>query len=80
MPMPELSPLVAPNLVCRDCGSVLKPKVVFMNRGQKRIVSHLEYECRNEKTGCSYRVESSVMTSMEMKPLRPDGSIAKVGA
>lgn len=76
MSMPELSPLIAGNLVCRECGSVLKPKSVMQKRGQKTIVSHLEYVCENPKTGCNYKVKSTNMLSAEMIPLREDGSEA----
>lgn len=76
MSMPELSPLVAANLVCHECGNVMKPKAVMANRGQKKVVSHLEYECINPKTGCRYRVKSTDMTHAEMIPMREDGSEA----
>lgn len=79
MSMPELSPLVAANLVCHDCGQVIKPKAVMARRGQKEVVSHLEYRHTNKKTDCNYMVESTLMTSMEMKGLREDGSMVQVG-
>ena len=79
MSMPELSPLVAANLVCHECGEIIKPKAVMGNRGQKKVVSHLEYRHTNKKTDCNYVVESTTMTSMEMRPLREDGSLVKVG-
>jgi predicted Rdx family selenoprotein len=78
MSMPDLSPLIAHNLVCRDCGSVLKPKAIMARRGQKDFVDHLEYRCVNAKTGCSYKIESNSMAPWEMKPLRLDGSEAKI--
>lgn len=78
MSMPELSPLVAANLVCRECGEIIKPKVVMGNRGHKKIASHVEYVHVNAKTGCNYKLESTVMTTSEMRPLRADGSVINV--
>jgi hypothetical protein len=80
MSIPDLSPLVAANLVCHDCGTVLKPKVVFGRKGQKQVVDHLEYECRNPKTGCRYKVLSTEMThsSAQMVALREDGSEVRI--
>jgi hypothetical protein len=77
--MPELSPLVAANLVCHECGTILKPKVVMGRKGQKQVVDHLEYVCKNPKTGCNYKVQSTIMTSMEMLALRDDGSEVRIG-
>ena len=79
MSMPELSPLVAANLVCHECGTILKPKVVMGRKGQKQVVDHLEYVCKNPKTGCNYKVQSTIMTSMEMLALRDDGSEVRIG-
>ena len=42
---PESSPLIAASLVCRECGKTMKMKVIFKKRGQKQVVSHLEYTC-----------------------------------
>jgi RNase P subunit RPR2 len=79
MSIPELSPLVAANLVCHECGTVMKPKVVMGRRGQKQVVSCLEYVCNNPKTGCRYKVQSTSMTSMEMLAMREDGSEVRIG-
>ena len=79
MSIPELSPLVAANLVCHECGTILKPKVVMGRKGKKQVVSHLEYVCKNKETGCNYKVQSSTMTSMEMVALREDGSEVRIG-
>jgi hypothetical protein len=79
MSIPDLSPLVAANLVCHDCGTVLKPKVVMGRKGQKTVVDHLEYSCVNPKTGCKYKVRSFTMTNMEMVALREDGSEVRIG-
>ena len=38
MSIPDFSPLVAANLVCHECGTVLKPKVVMGRKGQKQVV------------------------------------------
>lgn len=78
MSMPELSPLIAANLVCHECGKRMEPRAVMANRGQKKVVAYLEYECVNEKTGCRYKVRSTDMTHAEMIPLRADGSEAKL--
>lgn len=79
MSIPELSPLIAANLVCHECGAVMKPKVVMRHKGQKQVVSHLEYVCKNKETGCNYKVQSTSMTSMEMVALREDGSEVRIG-
>lgn len=78
MSMPELSPLVAPNLVCPDCGTSIAPRAVKAHRGQKEIVTHLEYKHVNKKTGCNYVIDSSQRTSFEMIGLREDGSRVQV--
>ena len=79
MSMPDLSPLVAATLVCHECGTVLKPKVVFGRKGQKQVVDHLEYVCKNPKTGCNYKVQSKLMQSGDMLALRDDGSEVRIG-
>jgi hypothetical protein len=50
-------------------------------RGQKQVVDHLEYVCKNPKTGCNYKVHSTVMTdsSSQMVALRDDGSEVRIG-
>jgi hypothetical protein len=48
-------------------------------KGQKQVVDHLEYVCKNPKTGCNYKVQSTIMTSMEMLALRDDGSEVRIG-
>ena len=75
---PESSPLIAANLVCRECGKNMKMKVIHKKRGQKQVVSHLEYTCKNQETGCNYKVESTSMIQGEMTPLREDGSPVQV--
>lgn len=79
MSMPELSPLVAANLVCPDCGQTIKPKPVIGKRGAKEIVTHLEYRHQNEARGCNYVMESTVRTPLEMFPVRVDGTLVKIG-
>ena len=79
MSMPELSPLIAANLVCHECGTVMKPKVVFGRKWQKQVVDHLEYVCKNPKTGCNYKVNSTLMGQEEMIALRDDGSEVRIG-
>jgi hypothetical protein len=74
MSMPELSPLIAGNLACHECGTIMEPKVIMMKKGHKQVASHLEYECRNQETGCNYRVRTNHMTNSEMVGLREDGS------
>lgn len=78
MSMPELSPLVAPTLVCPDCGDLLKPKPVKAKRGHKEIVTHLEYRHLNKDSGCGYVIQSSERCSFEMLPLREDGTVVKL--
>lgn len=80
MSIPDLSPLLAANLVCHECGTVLKPKVIMGRRGQKQVVSHLEYTCINPKTGCRYKINSTTMAgSIEMLAIREDGSEVRIG-
>jgi hypothetical protein len=80
MSVPDLSPLLAANLICHDCGRVLKPKAVMGRRGQKQVVDHLEYVCQNKETGCNYKINSTTMAgSIEMVALREDGSEVRIG-
>jgi hypothetical protein len=80
MSIPELSPLLAANLVCHKCGTLMKPKVVMGRKGKEQVVSHLEYVCINPKTGCRYKVSSTTMAgSIEMVALREDGSEVRIG-
>jgi hypothetical protein len=48
-------------------------------KGQKQVVNHLEYVCKNKETGCNYKVQSTLMQSGEMLALREDGSEVRVG-
>lgn len=73
MSTPDLSPLVAAQLICHECGQAMKMKVVKGRKGQKETVDHLEYVCKNPKTGCKYKVSSTLMHSGEMVALRDDG-------
>lgn len=75
MSTPDLSPLVAAPVVCRDCSTVLKPVPIKGRRGQREVVTHLEYHCKK----CSYKMQSTLMTSMEMFPVREDGTMVKLG-
>jgi hypothetical protein len=78
MSMPDRSPLLAGELACFTCGSIMKPKVVMGPRG----VDHIEYECKGEKDGKlkhdAYRIDSTAMISAEMKPMRIDGTAVKL--
>lgn len=79
MSMPDLSPLIAAPLVCHSCGQTMKMKVVKRRHGQSgEKVSHLEYTCKNEETGCNYKVESTNMVQAEMRAMREDGSVVEV--
>lgn len=73
--IPDHSPLIACDLICSGCGNVLHPTIVRNSRG---AVQHLEYRHRNEVAGCSYIIHSNVMINSEMKPMRADGSEAKI--
>jgi hypothetical protein len=79
MSVPELSPLVAGNLVCHECGKPMKMEVVMGRKGQKQVVSHLKYTCINKQTGCRYTLNSTGMTNGEMVALREDGSEVRIG-
>lgn len=77
--IPDNSPLIAANLVCRQCGKTLEPLVVMQRRGKEEVADHLVYECKNEETGCSYRIETNVMINSEMIMIRKDGTEARPG-
>ena len=67
MSMPDLSPLIFTDLVCRQCGQVMKKQAVMGRRGQKTVATHILYTCVNKESGCDYRVESTDMLRGEMK-------------
>ena len=73
MAMPEKSPLLAQNVVCGNCGTILEPKVIMGPRG----VTHVQYECRNSKHD-PYQMDSFQMLCCEMKPIRDDGTVVKL--
>lgn len=73
--LPDLSPLLAPDLICHTCAEKIIGKVVTTPRGN---VLHVRYEHRNEKTGCSYWFTQNTMVQAELKALRPDESEAKL--
>lgn len=65
---PSLSPYLAPNIICPNCGSVLTPEVVAMGKGK---VSDLQYVCVNEKADCGYIFRASLQHIMgEDVPLK----------
>jgi hypothetical protein len=72
--IPDHSPLLLIPVACHSCGKVLEPKVIM----GRHSVSHIEYECRNEKTGCSYRIETNTYLQGEMKGVRMDGTVPKL--
>jgi transcription initiation factor TFIIIB Brf1 subunit/transcription initiation factor TFIIB len=72
--IPDHSPMILADLVCAQCGTVLKPKIIKGRRG----VDHIEYQCINPEVGCSYRIETNVMIAAEMKGVRNDGSGVKL--
>ena len=74
MPTPDHSPLIANDLVCSKCGTVLKPKVVMGPRG----VACIEYQCTNKETQCAYKLARFEPVSCEMVPVRDDGSPVKL--
>ena len=65
--VPEHAPLVAGNVMCHTCGSILKPIPVKGRNG----VNAIRYECRNKDTGCSYMVESTAYLASEVVPILP---------
>jgi hypothetical protein len=73
--IPDHSPLIACDLICHGCGAIMKPEIIRNNRN---VVQYLEYKHRNEVSGCSYTIQSNVMINAEMKPMRADGSEAKI--
>lgn len=73
--IPDHSPLIASDLICHGCGEVLKPTIVRNNKG---VVQKLVYKCVNPSYGCSYTFESNAYAQVEMRPLRSDGTEAKL--
>jgi hypothetical protein len=65
--VPEHAPLLAGNVVCHTCGSILKPEVVKGRSG----VSAIRYSCYNKDSGCSYFTETNQYLSSEVLPSRP---------
>jgi len=76
--IPDNSPIIAANIVCSQCGNVLLPKVVMVQRGKDQVADHVEYTCINEERGCRYKVETNVMLQAEMMKLREDGTEARL--
>ena len=68
----EHAPLLAGNVVCHTCGSLLKPQIIKSRRG----VECIRYECHNAETGCSYRTEVNTYLSSELVPIRPEQKTA----
>jgi hypothetical protein len=66
---PEHAPLYAGPVACHTCGSLLKAIVILGRNG----VQGIRYECKNEKTGCSYKVDTNVYMTAEPEAIRPDG-------
>ena len=65
--VPDHSPLIAANVACHTCGSILKPQIIKSRRG----VECIRYECHNKETGCSYRTEVNTMLTAECTAVRP---------
>lgn len=72
--VPSLSPLIAYDIVCSQCGQIVKPEVVMSSFGR---VECIKYTHINEEIGCRYVVRNNEMTRGEMIPIRPDGTEAK---
>ena len=75
-PIPEQSPLEAGDIMCGACGTILKAKAKLGLRWVDSVV----YECRNEETGCSWRLERKVyvQNGTGMIGIRPDGTETKL--
>lgn len=71
--MPDRNPFIASDLICPTCGEIIHPEAVKNLRGG---VEMLRYDHKNEEHGCSYRIETNVMISSELRPIREDGSEA----
>ena len=71
--LPDQSPVTAIPAYCHRCGTLMKVKVVMGPRG----IDHVEQTCTNQKTGCSYVVETKQYLQCEMRAIRPDGSVVR---
>ena len=67
----NLSPLLASNIVCSNCGGLCIPEVVVNRLGQ---VLSVDYEHHNEVKQCHWKFRSKVYASGMMTPMRADGS------
>lgn len=65
--LPELSPLVASDLICDRCGEKMMRHVVKAQNGRPL---NIEYSCSNKATGCSYKVVSDTRIMAMQQPLK----------
>ena len=68
---PALNPLIAAPAICSQCGEEMKMEVT---RGPMNRVEKIVYRCENEKTGCSYQVESDQRLNGMALPVTKDAS------
>jgi hypothetical protein len=73
--IPDNSPLIFNTLICSACGGKIEPKV---NKSSMGKVQSLLYKHINEEYGCRYTLETNTMIQAEMRPLREDGTEAKI--
>lgn len=71
----NLSPLIACDIVCSDCGDTVHPLPVKNRNGE---VETMEYTHHNNDSGCRWIFRSKVYASGMMTPLRADGSESKL--
>lgn len=55
--LPALNPIIAPDAYCTTCGLKM---LLTLDRGPGKSVQGVWHECKNETSGCDYRVFSDV--------------------
>lgn len=73
--IPDLSPLIASDIVCHGCGDIVKPKVI---QNKNKTVECLRYTHTNDEVGCRWQIETNVMMTATMVPMREDGTAVRL--
>ena len=58
--LPDLAPLYFGDMLCSQCGTVMKKT---FEQGRVGKVASVTYTCINEKTGCCYEIVSDQRSS-----------------
>lgn len=73
--LPDHSPLLAPNVICHQCGDTIMPEPQRNFRGE---VEYILYKHTNQQKGCSYTAQSTAFLQAEMRVMRSDGTEVKL--